>query len=68
MLLVGFEYHLSVKCLLTNGSMKNRKSALKLQCPISRNLLTLFGLGGQNGPEGFAKYLENGLADLHETL
>ena len=27
------------------------------------------GGGGQNGPpEGFAKYLKNGLADLHETL
>ena len=31
MLLVGFKYYLSTKCLLTNGSMKNGKSALKLQ-------------------------------------
>ena len=31
MLLVGFKYYLSVKCKLTNGSMENGKSALKLQ-------------------------------------
>ena len=34
-----------------------------------KQVLTLFGLGGQNDPlRVFAKYLKNGLADLHETL
>ena len=39
----------------------------------SRHTLTLFGLGdgggGQNGPlRVFAKYLKNGLSNLHENL
>ena len=31
MLLVGLKYYLSAICMLTNDSMKNEKSALKLQ-------------------------------------
>ena len=32
------------------------------------NSLTLFGLWGMAPLRVFAKYLKNGLADLHETL
>ena len=42
---------------------------------LVRNCLTLSGLEGGGGwgehngtPEGFAKYLKNGLANLYETL
>ena len=52
MLLVGFKYHLSDKCLLTNGLMKNGESAVTQQIQITVRHLSHFAK-----PVAAAKYL-----------
>ena len=66
-------------CMSETCLLKNLKIFAHTHCSnlslvgsqfISRNSLTLLGQGrGQNDPLTiFAKYLKNGVADLHETF